>query len=92
MAIIFVTNLRSIDWLQAVVSIILSAIGISMLIAPIKVSQILALLNRSTPGELLPYNRPQLVAQSRSMRLSIRLLGALFLGAGVSLFVQVFIA
>jgi hypothetical protein len=88
MAITSVIDGHLIDWAQVLVACILAIVGIGMLVAPVKMSGLFAWLNRGGPGELLTYNQPRLVGQSRWMRLNLRLLGALFVGVAIALLSQ----
>jgi hypothetical protein len=75
-----------IDWTQVVVSCMMF-FGIALLFAPVKVTEVLAAINRG-PGESLPYNQRERVARSWSMKLNLRILGALSSAIGALFFVQ----
>lgn len=58
------------------------SVGFTFMTVPVRVSRFTAWLNRGTPGELMPYNQPERVAQSRRMKWEYRVAGIIMAALG----------
>jgi hypothetical protein len=73
-----------IDWGRAVIGALACIFGALALSAPVRLARIMQIVNRNTPGELLPTNNPEKVASSRWLRVQMQLGGAVILGFGLA--------
>lgn len=68
--------MEHVRWADVFVGIVACCIGLGFVVTPVSASRVLARLNKGTPGENMPYNRPDRVAKSTWMRLNLRVVGA----------------
>jgi hypothetical protein len=71
------------DWGRAVIGGAASILGAFALCAPVRLARIMQIINRDTPGELIPTSNPEKVASSRWLRVPMQLGGAVVLGFGL---------
>jgi hypothetical protein len=64
-------------------SFVVIATGVAFLTMPVRVARLAAWLNRGSPGELMKYNRLDVVGQSWRIRLEYRIAGALMIAFGI---------
>ncbi len=73
----------SLEWGRVVIGAFACIFGSFALFAPVRLAGIFQVLNRNTPGELLPTNDLERVAGSRWLRLQMQFGGAVALGFGL---------
>lgn len=71
------------DWDMALFGAFPLVCGLYMLFAPISFANLLHLLNRNSPGELIPFTDPRKVAGCRQLRMQLQLTGLLIAGFGL---------
>jgi hypothetical protein len=60
------------------------ATGMFMLLSPVGMARAMHLINRNSPGELIPHNDPVRVAASRRLRVQIRMTGVWMAALGLA--------
>jgi len=71
MDILSVISIHTIDWDMALFGAFPLVGGLFILVAPVRFSRLLYLINRNSPGELIPYTDPSKVASCRQLRLQL---------------------